>query len=57
MMNEFEMRYMAFIDGKDYEKGELEWFALLRSAYTAGWIAAGGEPPVYPEKDIEGTEK
>ena len=43
--NEFEESFSKFLEGRTYDEAE-EWlFSLLRSAFAAGWKAAGGQPP------------
>jgi len=39
---EFDMAFSSFIDGAEYEKTEGVLFNLVLAAFTAGWMAAGG---------------
>jgi len=44
-MQDFEGSFSTFIDGTEYDKAEEAIFALVRMAFKAGWLAAGGELP------------
>ena len=39
---DFEEAFSDFLDNSDYDKAEEFIFALARSAFAAGWQAAGG---------------
>jgi len=51
-MKDFEGSFSNFIDGTEYDKAEDAIFALVRTAFQAGWLAAGGESPK-PATQIE----
>lgn len=42
--DQMESAFSAFLDSKDYDKGEEALFALARMAFTAGWMAASPAP-------------
>ena len=44
-MPDFEKSFSDFLDSKEYDKSEEALFSMLRIAYKAGWLAAGGELP------------
>lgn len=47
--NEFEDAFANFIDRREYDEAESALFAIVRSAFLAGWLAAGGEAlPMQP---------
>lgn len=41
----FEKAFSDFIDRKEYDEAEEALFLIIRAAFKAGWIAAGGELP------------
>ena len=43
--NEFEQAFSQFLDRHEYDEAESALFAMVRIAFTAGWKAAGGQPP------------
>ena len=45
MSVDFEKSFADFLDRKEYDDAESSLFSIVRSAYKAGWDAAGGEPP------------
>ena len=47
--NDFAAAFSAFLDRHEYDEAENYLFSMVRLAFSAGWRAAGGEPPV-PEK-------
>lgn len=49
MGNEFEAAFDAFLDRHEYDDAENALFAIVRAAFTAGWLAAGGDAP-QPER-------
>ena len=49
MSNDFEEAFGAFLDRREYDEAEAALFGIVRSAFLAGWQAAGGELPV-PQK-------
>lgn len=49
MGNEFEAAFDAFLDRHEYDDAESALFAIVRAAFTAGWLAAGGDAP-QPER-------
>ena len=61
--NDFEKAYADFIDRREYDEAQNALFSMVRTSFTAGWQAAGGDPPtphkifeIVPKKD-EGEEK
>lgn len=42
---EFEKCFGEFIDRREYDMAENALFSMVRIAFTAGWLAAGGDPP------------
>jgi hypothetical protein len=44
-MQDFEKTFGEFINSPLYDKAESNLFSMVRFSYTAGWIAAGGDPP------------
>lgn len=47
--NEFEDAFANFIDRREYDKAENALFAVVRSSFMAGWLAAGGQAlPMQP---------
>jgi hypothetical protein len=55
MSNEFEAAFADFLDRREYDGAEAALFDLVRTAFLAGWKAAGGEPPV-PQKIFQLVE-
>lgn len=47
--NDFEAAFDAFLDRHEYDDAESALFAIVRAAFTAGWLAAGGDAP-QPER-------
>lgn len=47
--NDFEAAFGAFLDRHEYDDAESALFAIVRAAFTAGWLAAGGDAP-QPER-------
>ncbi len=47
--NDFEQAFGDFIARREYDQAENALFAMVRIAFKAGWLAAGGEPP-QPQK-------
>ena len=45
LSNDFEKSFSDFLETKEYDQATEILFSLMRSAFLAGWIAAGGEPP------------
>ena len=45
MGNDFEAAFDAFLDRHEYDDAENALFAIVRAAFTAGWLAAGGDTP------------
>ena len=57
--NIFEKAYSDFIDRREYDDAQNALHSMVRTSFTAGWNAAGGDPPT-PYKIFEivsGTEK
>jgi len=50
--NEFEEAFGNFLERVEYDKASNALFCVTRAAFQAGWLAAGGEPPV-PQKVFE----
>ena len=44
--NDFEAAFSAFLDRHEYDEAENYLFFMVRLAFSAGWQAAGGQPPV-----------
>lgn len=42
---EFEESFSAFLERHEYDEAENYLFSMVRLAYSAGWKAAGGNPP------------
>ena len=49
MSNDFEKAFGDFMERREYDQAENALFAMVRIAFTAGWLAAGGDPP-QPQK-------
>ena len=49
MSNDFEEAFGNFLDRREYDDAESALFEMVRTAFLAGWKAAGGEPP-QPQK-------
>ena len=52
MNNDFEEASSKFLERREYDDAEAALFSMVRTAFLAGWKAAGGEPPV-PQKVFE----
>lgn len=52
MNYDFEKAFGDFIDRREYDCAENALFSMVRISFTAGWLAAGGNPPK-PTKIIE----
>jgi len=52
MMQDFEKAFGDFIDRREYDQAENALFSMVRIAFKAGWLAAGGKAP-QPQKIIE----
>ena len=42
---DFEQAFSDFLDRREYDQAENALFSMVRIAFTAGWKAAGGNPP------------
>ena len=42
--NDFEEKFDAFLENKKYDMAQEALFQVVRSAFIAGWEAAGGPP-------------
>lgn len=42
--NDFEAAFSDFLDRREYDEAEHYLFSMMRLAFTAGWLAAGGSP-------------
>ena len=54
--NQFEQAFSDFLDRREYDQAENALFAMVRIAFMAGWVAAGGNPPK-PQKIVEIVHK
>lgn len=43
--NEFEAGFSQFLERHEYDEAQQTLFSIVRTAYAAGWQAAGGSPP------------
>ena len=43
--NEFEEAFSNFLERHEYDEAENYLFSMVRLAFSAGWLAAGGAPP------------
>lgn len=43
--NDFEAAFSSFLERREYDEAESYLFSMVRIAFTAGWRAAGGDPP------------
>ena len=43
--NDFEKAPGGFLETREWEQAENSLFDLLRAAFPAGWLSAGGSPP------------
>ena len=43
--NDFEAAFSSFLERHEYDDAESYLFSMVRIAFTAGWRAAGGDPP------------
>jgi hypothetical protein len=43
--NGFEQAYGDFIDRREYDEAQNALHSIVRISFTAGWNAAGGNPP------------
>ena len=50
--NNFEKSFDNFLDRREYDHAENALFEMVRIAFKAGWIAAGGDSP-QPQKVFE----
>jgi hypothetical protein len=50
--NEFEKAFADLIDRREYDEVQNALFSMVRMSFTAGWQAAGGDPPS-PHKIFE----
>ena len=55
MSNDFEKAFGDFMERREYDQAENALFAMVRIAFTAGWLAAGGDPP-QPQKKHAGNK-
>jgi len=42
---DFEKAFGNFLERREYDEAEEVLFSVVRSAFLAGWEAAGGKPP------------
>lgn len=45
MYVDFEKAFGNFLERREYDEAEEVLFSVVRSAFLAGWEAAGGMPP------------
>jgi len=50
MEKDFEQEFSEFLDREEHETVEAALFEIVRAAFKAGWIAAGGTLPDSREK-------
>ena len=43
--DQFEYAFSKFLDRREYDEAENVLFSMVRLAFAAGWMAAGGQPP------------
>lgn len=53
---EFEEEFSNFMDRREYDQAENALFSMVRIAFKAGWMAAGGDAPK-PQKVLELVHK
>ena len=41
--NDYEEAFGRFLEREEYDEAEDALFSLVRAAFQAGWLAAGGE--------------
>lgn len=46
MTNDFEQALDAYLERREYDRAEDALYSLTRSAFAAGWLAAGGAQPL-----------
>lgn len=46
----FEAGFSDFLDSSAYDSGQDALYTLVREAYAAGWVAAGGSPSALPRR-------
>ncbi len=51
-MPDFEKSFGDFIDRREYDQAETALFSMVRVSFKAGWLAAGGKPPL-PQQVLE----
>ncbi len=51
-MPDFEASFGDFLDRREYDQAESALFSMVRVSFKAGWLAAGGNPPL-PQKVVE----
>lgn len=50
--NDFEEAFGNFLERREYDKAANALFSITRAAFQAGWLSAGGQPPM-PQKLFE----
>ncbi len=43
--NDFEAAFSEFLECREYDEAESSLFTVVRQAFIAGWLAAGGSRP------------
>ena len=44
MLTDLDQAFDEFLEQREYDKAEDALFSMIRIAFRAGWIAAGGDP-------------
>lgn len=52
MTADFTKAFDDFLDRREYDQAESALFSMVRIAFRAGWLAAGGKPPK-PQKVVK----
>ncbi len=52
MSYDFEKAFGDFLERREYDDAEGALFSMVRTAFLAGWRAAGGKPP-QPHRILE----
>jgi len=48
----YEKAFNDFLERREYDEAENALFEIVRTAFAAGWLAAGGDP-LKPQKLFE----
>lgn len=52
MSNDFEEAFSNFLERREFDQASNALFSMVRISFMAGWLAAGGNPPM-PQKVFE----